>query len=863
MSRKLIFAYRHAIGDVLWLTAAVRDLHRCYPGQFITDVRTPWRELWEYNPYLTPLAETDPEVEIIKCKLPSIHKLNRTPCHVLHAFIDFINQRLKLNIQPQLFRPDIHLLDAEHRAPSQVQVLTGEDTPFWLIDAGGKYDCTIKWWSAERYQSVVDHFRGKIAFVQVGAGGDHHPRLDGVIDLRGQTSLRQLLLLVHHAQGVLCPVTSLMHMAAAVPTRPGAPHERPCVVVAGGREPPHWEAYPNHQFIHTVGTLPCCASGGCWRWRTKPLGDGQKFDRPNALCVNVAGDLPRCMDLITADEVIRRIELYFRGGTIQYLTPPQYRTARKAIDKRPFYSYDLILTPYTAKEALDQQISRLPAYPKSFHGRGIVMCGGGPSYLPPAWVCINMLRKLGCELPIQLWHLGADEMDDCARRLLGSRGVDCVDATLVRKRHPTRLMGGYELKPYSILHSPFREVLFLDADNVPVMNPEFLFETPEYKRTGVILWPDIRRWKRTNPIWRFTDLPYQRGWESESGQMVFDKERCWRPLALAQWLNEHSDFYYQYILGDKDTFTIAFRKLSQPYAMVPRPVHRLLATMCQHDFNGRRIFQHRNLDKWNIWLWNRRIKGFFFEEECREFVRELRDKWDGGMNAYRSSLGEPAAPLARVSDPPTIAAVMISPPQRDQLRRKTLENLARTDWGNLPIQVFREPAPPTDLRRSINEKTRKALAYGLKTRSDYILYIEDDIIFNRHIKHNLHSWAPLRNGEVTMASLYNPDMVIQSVDGHSNYHAVHGDDFFGAQAVLLSRAAARLILDHWDEEPGFCDVKFSRLAQRLRRPILVHMPSLVQHVGRHSVWGGPFHQACDFDPSWRAPALPKPQCPQA
>jgi hypothetical protein len=390
-------------------------------------------------------------------------------------------------------------------------------------------------------------------------------------------------------------------------------------------------------------------------------------------------------------------------------------------------------------------------------------------------------------------------------------------------------------------------VLFIDADNVPVVDPSFLFDTPQFKRTGAILWPDIRRWERTNPIWKFTGLPYRPGWESESGQMVFDKERCWRPLALAQWFNEHSDFYYQHVLGDKDTFTLAFRKLDQRYAMVPKSVHRLLATMCQHDFKGRRIFQHRNLDKWNVWLWNRRVKGFLFEDECRQFIRELRDKWDGGMSAYCASLGGPALPLPQVSDPPTLTAVMISPPQRDALRRKTLENLAGTDWGNLPVKLFREST-----RLSIDEKTRKALAYGLSTRADYILFIEDDIIFNRHIKHNLHSWAPLWNGEVTLASLYNSDMVVRAVDGHNNCQAVHADDFVGTQAVLLSRATARFILDHWDEETGFPDVKFSRLAQRLRRPILVHMPSLVQHVGRQSAWGGPLHESHDFDRNWRA-----------
>jgi hypothetical protein len=93
------------------------------------------------------------------------------------------------------------------------------------------------------------------------------------------------------------------------------------------------------------------------------------------------------------------------------------------------------------------------------------------------------------------------------------------------------------------------------------------------------------------------------------------------------WLNENSDFYYQYLHGDKETFHLAFRKVKQAYSLVPRPIHPLEATMCQHDFEGHRLFQHRNLDKWNLLKGNRRIKGFWFEDECRSYMRQLRRRW--------------------------------------------------------------------------------------------------------------------------------------------------------------------------------------------------------------------------------------------
>lgn len=313
--RKLVLRNFQSPGDIVMLTAAVRDLHISYPGQFLTDVRTPCPHLWENNPYITPLSELDPRVEVIDCSYPLINSSNTAPYHFIHGFIQFLNEVLGLHIRPTVFRGDIHLAEEEKNWISQVHEITREETPFWIIAAGGKYDYTIKWWSAQRYQEVVDHFKNRICFVQIGQNDHYHPPLNGVIDLRGKTDLRQLVRLTYHAQGVLTPVSLSMHLAAAVPSRSGD-FSRPCVVVAGGREPSQWEAYPHHQFIHTVGSLSCCRSGGCWKSRIKPIGDGDEKDRPENLCVDVIGDLPRCMDMITTAEVIRRIEMYYQGGAL-------------------------------------------------------------------------------------------------------------------------------------------------------------------------------------------------------------------------------------------------------------------------------------------------------------------------------------------------------------------------------------------------------------------------------------------------------------------------------------------------------------------------------------------------------------------
>jgi ADP-heptose:LPS heptosyltransferase len=320
--RRLILRNYQSPGDIVMLTAAVRDLHHTYPDEFVTDVRTPCPAIWENNPYITPLDDGD-GVEVVDCHYPLINQSNDAPYHFIHGFTEYLNETLGLRIRPTLFRGDIHISDLEKTWFSQVEEIVQEPKPFWIIVAGGKQDFTVKWWSDLRYQQVVDHFRRRILFVQVGESGHVHPPLRNVIDLRGKTDLRQLIRLVYHAQGVLCPLTLLMHLAAAVEVAPSMPRSRPCVVVAGGREPPHWEAYPYHQFIHRAGALRCCEAGGCWKSRVVPLGDGDEKDLPENCCSDVVAGMPHCMHMITAADVIRAVETYFEGGAVSYLSEPE------------------------------------------------------------------------------------------------------------------------------------------------------------------------------------------------------------------------------------------------------------------------------------------------------------------------------------------------------------------------------------------------------------------------------------------------------------------------------------------------------------------------------------------------------------
>ena len=429
----------------------------------------------------------------------------------------------------------------------------------------------------------------------------------------------------------------------------------------------------------------------------RALGDGSEHDTPRRLCTNVVNDLPRCMDMITVDDVIRRIELYvdalpasngprlheeahhdgimingreggfvsrdatvpngnrieggedaigeIRGETYPLRSRAAIVSGQTRASSSRVPRVDESLNVETAREAMDTAVTHLTAYPdERFSGRGVVICAGGPVYVACAWVCIQMLRRTGCTLPIELWHRGDAELPASMRALFEPLGVECVDALRIRRRYPARRLGGWELKAYALVHSRFEEVMFLDSDNVSLIDPAQLFDSREYLRHGAILWPDLGRLTKESPIWQICGISPRDEPEIESGQMLLHKPRCWQALSLALWMNEHSDFFYQHVHGDKETFHLAFRRLNQTYATPSTPPRLVKAALFQHDFTGKVIFQHRNLDKWDTSREPIAIPSFRLERTCLRHLKQL-----GEHAAWKSFAPAPPAPCG----PPT------------------------------------------------------------------------------------------------------------------------------------------------------------------------------------------------------------------
>ena len=200
----------------------------------------------------------------------------------------------------------------------------------------------------------------------------------------------------------------------------------------------------------------------------------------------------------------------------------------------------------TSRQNHAEVIDSIPPIPQNqFAGRGVVMLAGG-KYSEYAATGLGMLREVGSRLPVEVWMKDKTEekdgwCDELAREGMACRRLsDYMDLTALE--HP------YQWKVFTIMFSSFAEVLFIDGDNMPIQNPDDMFEAEDYAATGVVLWPDY--WKNTGSPF----LPFVMGISDEasemmrdqktveSGELLWNKERHWEVSSKATAFLRVGDF---------------------------------------------------------------------------------------------------------------------------------------------------------------------------------------------------------------------------------------------------------------------------------------------------------------------------------
>lgn len=217
-----------------------------------------------------------------------------------------------------------------------------------------------------------------------------------------------------------------------------------------------------------------------------------------------------------------------------------------------------------------------------FSGRGIVTVGGG-EYFGPIIVGLHMLRKTGCELPVEIFVADESEYEpELCDVYLPKLGAKCLVIS-------TFLQGGtghkfkvthYQLKSLAMLFSSFEEILYLDSDSIPLLDPTTaLFPISLYQISGLVIWPDF--WIATESPLFYTiaglssfpsTLPKS---SSEAGQLLMNKKTHLKVLLLAVYYNLHGPEYYYPLLsqgvmgqGDKETFMAAALVMNDGYYRV-------------------------------------------------------------------------------------------------------------------------------------------------------------------------------------------------------------------------------------------------------------------------------------------------------
>ncbi len=280
------------LGDRLAMTSFVRDVKATYPHwQIFVDVEK--SDVWRHNPHLAGLLlPGDPEPEKIDLawnvgpsKATQGSKANGV--HLIRAFAYGWTRMTGLPVKDGPWRPDLHLSPEE----LEYRPVAGD---YWVFNPDTN-NMGSKRWPVESWRELILALP-QVRFVQVGLAKDCSADFGdepNVTSLVGRTTERQLFALVRRAAGCVGLLSSLVHIAAAL--------QRPCVVLAGGREPDTFAHYPGHYYLSRVGLLDCCRDLACWKNSIGACRD--QVESP-------AGPVSRCMTLIGPADVARGIELY-------------------------------------------------------------------------------------------------------------------------------------------------------------------------------------------------------------------------------------------------------------------------------------------------------------------------------------------------------------------------------------------------------------------------------------------------------------------------------------------------------------------------------------------------------------------------
>lgn len=115
--------------------------------------------------------------------------------------------------------------------------------------------------------------------------------------------------------------------------------------------------------------------------------------------------------------------------------------------------------------------------------------------LPYVLGLIGQLKLIGSEYPIELFIRSGfkqESMEAIRKAVADYPGrATMVNLDDFLPEHWVQQVQGFNNKPFALIHSRFEEVLYVDADTVPLTDLDKFFELPAYKEKGLFLFRDI------------------------------------------------------------------------------------------------------------------------------------------------------------------------------------------------------------------------------------------------------------------------------------------------------------------------------------------------------------------------------------
>jgi hypothetical protein len=241
-------------------------------------------------------------------------------------------------------------------------------------------------------------------------------------------------------------------------------------------------------------------------------------------------------------------------------------------------------------------LKNVPAYEQvasQFQGKGIVFTSYHKVFNLTV-TGIQFIRESGCTLPVEIWQCNGELLPGDLNRVKELENVTVEDLCSSGDRYHIPVapvaanQRNFHVKTAAIVNSRFQEVLYLDSDNLPIRNPEYLFQDPHYIKTGSLFWPDFWGQNHRNSLWDVLDIQGKQefgAYEQEAGQLLINKAfkvsvppksgsmnftrgSTWHALHLSAYMLQKHDFYYDHMYGDKDSYNWAWKAVDAPYFMV-------------------------------------------------------------------------------------------------------------------------------------------------------------------------------------------------------------------------------------------------------------------------------------------------------